>query len=122
MSNSTGPRQHVSKVDEQQPVLRPEHVARVRLAVQQLLGGAAVADRAPQASQRVAEKLPVRVSELRCVGAVANQPLRLRDSIREVRRRQIDLPHAGMQPLERLRVLGWRDVCAAMQARSRSTA
>ena len=22
----------------------------------------------------------------------------------------IDLPHAGMQPLERLRVLGWRDV------------
>ena len=67
------------QVDKQQPVLRPEHVARVRLAVQQLLGGAAVADRAPQASQRGAEQLPVRVSELWCVGAVANQSLRLRE-------------------------------------------
>ena len=44
------------------------------------------------------------------MGAVVNQPLRLRDSIREVRRRHIDLPHAGMQPLERLRVLGRRDL------------
>jgi hypothetical protein len=39
-----------------------------------------------------------------------DQPLRLRDSIGEVRRRTIDLPHAGMQPLERLRVLGWSDL------------
>ena len=38
------------EVDEPQPVLRPEHVAGVRLAVQQLLGGTAVDDRAPQAS------------------------------------------------------------------------
>ena len=79
-------------------------------------------DRAPQASQRVAEKLPVRVIKLRCLGAVADQPLRLRDSIREVRRSHIDLPHAGMQPLERLRILGWRDVSMPAQARSRSTA
>ena len=98
------------KVDKQQPVLRAEHVARMRLAVQQLLGGAPLDDRAPQAPQRVAEKLPVRVSKLRCLGAVADQPLRFRDSIREVRRRQIDLAHAGMLPLERLRILGWRDV------------
>ena len=28
----------------------------------------------------------------------------------EVRRREIDRPHAGMQPLKRLRVLGWGDV------------
>ena len=50
------------QVYEQQPVLRPEQVARVRFAVQQLLGGAALADRVPEASQRVAEKLAVRVS------------------------------------------------------------
>src|SRR5438874_9198701 len=82
----------------------------MRLTVQQLFVGPALADRAPQASQRVAEKFPLRVSELRSVGAVVNQPLRLRDSIREVRRGHIDLPHAGMQPLEHLRVLGWRDL------------
>ena len=92
------------------PLLRPEHVAWVRLAVQQLLGGAPVADRPPQTSQRVAEKLPVRVSERRSVVAARNELLRLRDSIREVRRREIDLPHAGMQPLERVRVVGWRDL------------
>ena len=98
------------EVYKQQPSLRAEHVARMRLAVQQLLGCAPIDDCAPQVPQRVAEKLPVRVSKLRCLGAVADQPLRLRDSIREVRRSQIDLPHAGMQPLERLRILGWRDV------------
>jgi hypothetical protein len=38
------------EVYEQQSVLRAEHVAWVRLAVQQLLGGAAVADRSSQAS------------------------------------------------------------------------
>ena len=69
-----------------------------------------LADREAQVSQRVAQKLPVRIPELRSVGAVANQPLRLRDAIREVRRREIDLPHASVQPHERLRILGWRDV------------
>src|SRR4029450_473536 len=38
------------EVDEQQPVLGGEHVAWVRLAVQELLGGAALADHSPQAS------------------------------------------------------------------------
>jgi len=102
------------EVYEQQPVLRPEQVACVWLAVQQLLGAAPVVDRPPQASQRVAQKLPVRIPELRSVGAVANQPLRLRDSIGEVRRREIDLPHASVQPLERLRILGWRDISRRM--------
>src|SRR5436309_798219 len=90
------------EIYKQQPIPSPEQVARMRLTVQQLFVGAAVNDRAPQASQRVAEKLPVRVGERRSMGAVVNQPLRLRDSIREVRRRHIDLAHAGMQPLERL--------------------
>ena len=38
---------------------------------------------------------------------LATSCLSLRDSIREVRRRDIELPHAGMQPLERIRVVGW---------------
>ena len=38
------------EVDEQRPVLRAEHVARVRLTVQELLGGATVADHSSQAS------------------------------------------------------------------------
>ena len=79
----------------------------MRLAVQQLLGGAAVADRSSQASQRVAEKLPVRVGERRSAVAARNELLSLRDSIREVRRRDIERPHAGMQPLERIGVVGW---------------
>ena len=44
------------------------------------------------------------------MGAVVDQPLSLRDSISEVRRRHIDVPHAGMQSPERLRILAWRDV------------
>jgi hypothetical protein len=98
------------QVYEPQPVLRPEHIARVRLAVQQLLGSAPLIDRPPQRSQRGAQKLPVRIPKFRRVGAVAKQPLRLRDSICEVRRGEINLPHASMQPLERLRILGWCDV------------
>ncbi len=98
------------EVYEQQPVLGPEQVARVRLAVQQLPGGAPVVDRPPQASQRVTEKFTVGVSKRRRVVAAPNQPLSVRDSVREVRGRDIDLPHAGMQPLERVRVLGWRDL------------
>jgi hypothetical protein len=38
------------KVDEQRSALRAEQVARVRLAVQQLLGGAAVGDRSSYAA------------------------------------------------------------------------
>ena len=98
------------EVCEQQPVPGPEQVARVRLAVQQLLGGAPGVDRPPQASQRVTEKLTVGVSKRRRVVAAPNQPLSLGDSVREVRGRDIDLPHAGMQPPERVRVLGWRDL------------
>jgi hypothetical protein len=61
------------EVDEQQPVLRGKHVARVRLAVQQLLDTAAFADPPSQASQRVAEQLPVRVGERRSVVAARHE-------------------------------------------------
>jgi hypothetical protein len=82
----------------------------VRLAVQQLLGTSPVCDHPPQTSQRVAEKLAIRVRKLGSELATAYQLLSLRDSIREVRRRKIDFPHASVQPREHLRVLGWRDV------------
>src|SRR5205807_9840293 len=98
------------KVYKQEPSLRVKQVARMRLAVQQLLGCSPMADQAPQAPQRVAEKLPPHVIKLRCLGAVADQPLGLRYPISEVGRRQIGLAHAGMVPRERLRILGRRDV------------
>jgi hypothetical protein len=94
------------EVYEQQPVLRGEHVARVRLAVQQLLGAAVLADHSSQASQRIGEELPVRAGERRSVIAARDELLSMLDSIREVRRRDIEPAHAGMQPLERTGVAG----------------
>ena len=67
---------------------------------------AALADRSSQASQRVAEQLPVRVGERRRAVAARHELLRLLDPIREVRRRDIERAHAGMQPLERVGVVG----------------
>jgi hypothetical protein len=98
------------EVNEQEPPVRPEQVARVRLAMQELLRGVAVDDRPPQASQRLTEKFPVRVTELRGAVAAPDQRLSLLDSIREVRRRHVDLPHAGVQPLERVGVFGWSNL------------
>jgi len=98
------------EVCEQQPVLRPEQIARVRLAVEQLLGGFPLTDRPRHLSQRVAQKLAVGIPKFRGLGVVADQRLRLRDAIREVGRNEIDLPHASVQPLKRLRILGWYDV------------
>ena len=98
------------EVDEPQPALRAEHVAWMRLAVQHLLCGAAVLDGSSTDSQRAAEKLPVRVGEPRSAVAAPNELLSLRDSVREVPRRYIDRPHAGMQLHERIRVVGWRDL------------
>ena len=63
------------EVYKEQPSLRPEQVARMRLAVQQLLAGTTPFDGAPQVSQSLAEKLPLCVRKLRSVGAAANQPL-----------------------------------------------
>ena len=98
------------QVHEEQPVLRPEQIARVWLAVQQLFGRAPPSDRPPQISQRVTQKLPVRIPEVRSVVAAINEPLRLGDAIREVWRSKIDLPHTSVQPLKCLRILGWRDL------------
>jgi hypothetical protein len=47
------------------------------------------------------------VGERRSEVATGHELLGLCDAIREVRRRDIELPHAGMQPFERIRVVGW---------------
>ncbi len=60
------------EVYEQQPVLGPKQIAGVRLAMQQLLGGATVDDRPPQASQCATEKLTVGVSKRGRVVAAPN--------------------------------------------------
>jgi hypothetical protein len=93
------------EVYEEQPILCGEYVARVRLTVQELLSGATVADRSSQASERVAEELPIRVGEHRRLVAIRNELLRLLNAIREVRRRESELTHAGMQPIERTGVV-----------------
>src|ERR1700760_1256242 len=94
------------EIYEQRPVLRGEHVARVRLAVQQLLGTAVLADHSSQVSQRVAEELPVRAGEGRSAVAARDELLSLLDPIGEMRRRDIELAHARVQPLEGAGVVG----------------
>ena len=81
--------------------------------MQQLLGRTSVDDRAPHCSQRRAEQLAIGAGDFRVVGGVVDQALRLVDSIHEVRQPvagQLRLPHPGVQPLERARVLVRRDV------------
>jgi hypothetical protein len=51
------------EVDEQQAVASVEEVARVRLAVQQLLGSTAAADPFTSALQRAEQEMPVGLSE-----------------------------------------------------------
>ncbi len=82
----------------------------MRLAVEQLLGGVPLTDRPRQRSQTVAQQLAVSIPKIRSSGAVVDQRLRRRDALREVGRNEIDLPHPSVQPLERLRILGWFDV------------
>jgi hypothetical protein len=57
------------EVDEPQPARGGQHVAGMRLAVQQLLDGAVVDDRSSQVSQFGAEKFTVHVAEQRIVTA-----------------------------------------------------
>jgi hypothetical protein len=94
------------KICEDQPVPRAEHVAPARLAVQHLLA-VALADHSPQASQRIAEQPSVSVGERRSTVATGHELLSRLDTIREMRRLDIDRAHTGMQPLERMGVVGW---------------
>jgi len=98
------------EVDEERPCPGPEHVARMRLAMQQLLASAAAADRAAQSAERVAEEFPVGTGQRRSPLSVANLSSRAGDPIGEVRRPQAGLAQGGMQSDKRDRILGWRDL------------
>jgi hypothetical protein len=98
------------EVYEQQPPARTEDVAWVRFAVEQLLDRSSVTDCSSAAPQRIDEKLAVRVDKLRSAIVAHHEPLGRSDSIREMRRRDIERPHAGMEALESLRVVGWREL------------
>jgi hypothetical protein len=89
------------QVYETRAVCRVEHIAGVRFAVQQLLAGAALKNGAPQARQRAAEKLSVRIGKRRSMFVARHKLLSLGHSLREVRRRHIELTHARMHPRER---------------------
>jgi hypothetical protein len=99
------PADTVLEVDEERPLLRVEHVPRVGLAVQQLLGGAPVDDRPLQTPERVDEKLPILVCEIRSDVGTCNPTLNVCGSIREVRCLDIDLAHGVVKTLERVRVV-----------------
>ena len=94
------------EVDEERPARRVEHVAWVWLAMQHLLGGASAGDRQGHAAQRGAEKLAVGVGERGRLFGPRNELLRLGDSVREVGRDDIEVPQAGMQPLQGTCVVG----------------
>ena len=109
------------EVNEQRAAVRAEHVAWMRLAVQQLLLGPVVVDRSAQASEPAAEQHAVCVGELRREIRVGSDLFRLRDSIREPGTRQLNRAHAGVQPLESAR-RSQRLRPEVSRARSRSTA
>jgi hypothetical protein len=74
------------EVYEERPSPGTEQVARMRLAVQELLASAPAADRSAQSAQRVAEELPVETEQRWSPLSVASLSLRTGDSIGEVRR------------------------------------
>ena len=82
------------EVDEQQAALGAEEVARMRFAVQQLLGSAAAVDPFTRALQRAEEEVPVGLSERGGLVSVRDQPFSLCGSVQEVRRRDLDASHA----------------------------
>jgi hypothetical protein len=101
-----GPAATRLEVDEQRPVPGGEQVARLGLAVQQLLGGPTAGDRPLPALERVAEQVPVGVRESRRALPARNELLGLGDAVGEVRRGDSEPPHAGMQPCERVQSAG----------------
>ena len=95
------------EVNEQRAVPGVEDVPGVWFAVQQLLRGTSSGDHGHHATERVHEKVTVGVAEARSPVAAPNKELSFPDPIREVRCRDIDLPHAGVKPRERVSVIGW---------------
>src|SRR5262245_36731576 len=95
------------EVDEQRAVARVQDVARVRLAVQQLLWGSSVKDHLRHFPERVCEKVPVRLTEPRSPLETPDEVRSIGDPIREMRCGEIDALQAVVKPREGSRVVGW---------------
>ena len=95
------------EVDEQQAVTGAEEVARMRFAVQQLLGSTAAVDPFTSAMQRAEEEMPVGLSERGGFVSVRDEPFSLCDSVQEVRGCDLDASHAAVQALEHVSVCAW---------------
>ena len=109
------------KVDEQRTVLRVEHVPGCGSPCRSCSAAPRSAIVRPRLSRAPAQEIPVSVGERRRLVAVGDELLSLRDSVGEVRRRDIELAHAGMQPPERMRVAGGRDLPTRQGSDSMST-
>ena len=96
------------EVDETQAVLGAEQVARMRFAVQQLLGRSTVVDPSTRAAQGVCEEAAIGVGERGRRICVGDQTLGRCDTIREVRRRDLDASHPRVQTVQRAGVVSRR--------------
>jgi hypothetical protein len=95
------------EVDEPQAVTGIEEVARMRFAMQQLLGSTAAVDPSTRALQRAEEEMPVGLGERGGFVSVDNKPFSLCDPVQEVRGGDLSASHAGMQALEHVCVCTW---------------
>ena len=85
------------EVDKDRPMPCVENIARVGFSVQQSTSTTAASDGA-RLLKGVGEKVAVGVSERRRRAPVHHQSLGVGDSLSEVRRRYIEVPHAGVEP------------------------
>jgi len=88
------------EVDEEQPVLGGEEVARMRFAVQQLLGSSAAADLSTRGLQRADKEMAIGLGECGGCVSVRAQPLSRCCSFHEVRRRDLDTSRPRVQAVE----------------------
>ena len=79
----------------------------MRFAVQRLLHGPSLADRARHGRERGREKAPVRLAQLRSPLAAPDESLGFPDTIHEMRGGEIDGLQADVKPRERVSVVGW---------------
>jgi hypothetical protein len=96
------------EVDEQQAVTGAEEVARMRFAMQQLLGSAAAVDPFTSALQRGEEEMPVGFSERGSLVSVRHEPFSRCGSVKKVGSRDLDASHGRVQALEHVCVSGRR--------------
>ena len=98
------------EVDEERSVRCVEDVSRMGLAVKELLGSAAAVDLLTHALQCVEQELTTWPVECRCSIPVRHQTLRFLDPVRDVRCRYVDVAHSGMKSLERVCIVGGREL------------